>query len=71
MSQTVETVTAHVIPWEVSRGIWGVSIDMLNGPSISYEVGDKALSEIECRSVNDGNPPQWGPWEGMLLIEKY
>jgi hypothetical protein len=71
MSETAETVTAHVIPWEASQGIWGVSIHLLNGPSISYEVGGKALTEIECRSVNDGNPPQWGPWEGMLLFEKH
>jgi hypothetical protein len=71
MSQTIETVTAHVIPWEGSRGVWGVSIDLLNNQSISYEVGDKALAEIECRSVADGNPPQWGPWEGMILIEKH
>ena len=70
MSETTETVIAHVIPWEVSRGMWGVSIN-LNGQSISYEVGEKALTEVECRSVNDGNPPQWGPWEGMILIEKH
>jgi hypothetical protein len=71
MSEAIETVTAHVIPWEIGRGIWGVSIDLLNGQSISYEVGDKALTEIECRSVNDGNPPQGGPWEGIILTEKH
>ena len=71
MSETTKTETAHVIPLEVSRGLWGVSIDLPNGQSISYEVGDKALTEIECRSVNDGNPPQWGPWEGIILTENH
>jgi hypothetical protein len=40
-SETTETVPARVIPWEVSRGIWRISIDLPNGQSISYEVGDK------------------------------
>jgi hypothetical protein len=53
------TIVASVIPWE-SPESWGVAIVIENGRSITYEVGAKAIAEVECRRVEEGKPPLWG-----------
>jgi hypothetical protein len=64
-------LAACVIPWKASERLWGVAINLPNGRSSDYEVGSKADAIIECRRIEDGQPPMFGPWAGMDLIQKH
>jgi hypothetical protein len=71
VTQANKTIKASVIQWEARERTWGVAIDLLNGGSADYEVGSKAGAIIECRRLEDGKPPLWGPWAGLNLIESH
>jgi hypothetical protein len=61
---------ARVVPW--APGEWGVAIDLPNGQHTAYVVaGSRIVAEGECRIINGGNAPAFGPWAGMNLIGKH
>jgi hypothetical protein len=57
---------ARVIPWQ-SGEYYGVAIALPSGKRTAYLVGSRTVADVECRSINDGKPPMWGPWAGMDL----
>jgi hypothetical protein len=67
----MKQITACVVPWEASEGIWGVAIELPSGWSANYEVGSKADAIIECRRIEDNKPPMFGPWAGMDMTERH
>ena len=57
---------AHVVPWE--PGEFGVAIDLPNGTRTAYAVaGSRTVAEGECRRINNGGTPVFGPWAGRDL----
>jgi hypothetical protein len=58
---------ARVIPWEFGE-YYGVAVDLPNGRRTAYLVGSRAVADVECRSINDGKPPLFGPWMGLNLM---
>jgi hypothetical protein len=46
---------------EKEPGIWGVAIDYRNGKHAAYEVGTRAEADMECRRLDHGDRPLFGP----------
>jgi hypothetical protein len=55
---------ARVIPWEAGE-YYGVAIVLPNDKWTAYLVGSRTVADVECRSINDGKPPLFGPWAGL------
>jgi hypothetical protein len=58
-------VIASVVPWSLTE--YGVAIDLPNGEHVAYSVGSRIVAEGECRRINAGAAPGFGPWAGHDL----
>ena len=47
-------IAVRVIPWE-APDFWGIAIELRDGRSIAYEVGGRAITELECRRSSAAN----------------
>lgn len=63
---TSNRIAARVIPWE-APDVWGIAIELRGGRNIAYEVGSRAITELECRRIERGERPLWGPLMGQNL----
>ena len=54
MAMTSNRIAARVIPWE-APDVWGIAIELRGGRNIAYEVGSRAITELECRRIDAAN----------------
>ena len=66
MAMTSDKIAVRVIPWE-APDVWGLAVELRNGKSIAYEVGGRAITELECQRLERGERPLWGPLMGRDL----
>ena len=53
-------IAARVIPWE-APDVWGIAVELRDGSRIAHEVGSLGITELECRRIENGERPLWGP----------
>ena len=56
--------------WGFFFGIRRASIRPDAGERPRYEVGARAVTELECQRLQRGEPPLWGPLMGQDLHAK-
>ena len=59
-------IAVRVIPWE-APDVWGLAVELCDGRSVAYEVGARAITELECQRIERGKRPLWGPLMGREL----
>jgi hypothetical protein len=59
-------IAARVIQWQ-APDVWGIALELRDGRSIAYEVGGRAITELECQRIEHGERPLWGPLMGQAL----
>ncbi len=67
---TSNKVAVRVIPWE-APDVWGLAVDLPNGKHVAYEVGARAITELECGRLKRGERPLWGPLMGQDLMSAF
>lgn len=66
MAMTSGKIAVRVIPWE-APDVWGFAVKLRDGRSIAYEVGGRAIMELECQWLERGERPLSGPMMGQDL----
>ena len=63
MNATPDKIAVRVISWEAPE-IWGVAVDYRNGKRAACEIGTRAEADMECRRLERGDRPLFGPLMG-------
>ena len=66
-----DKIAARVIPWESQEGLWGIAVDLGNGRHLAYEVGPRAVAELDCARIERGECPVWGPYAGQVMRARH